>query len=250
MRKWVFCGILSALLAVPAFAAKGPEIALVNNKLSVDAESIPLSRLIRLLDQATGMKSKVPPDLANRNISVKFSGLNLSDGVRKIFQGQPFDYLVVEGQGIIITGASQMITGTETVPVYTPQPGEPPPQPFVQDFQQPFPQPGVAGQPPIPGQPVAGQPQQTQTTTLQSPFGPMTVQRPVQQNGALSSPGQNNALFPNTNQNPFPNNTAQPGAPTAQPANPFSSPSPFIPAQPQSNGMGGATNLFPGNPPH
>ena len=68
-----------------------------------------MSRLIRLLDQATGMKSKVPPELANRNISVKFSDLNLTDGVRKIFQGQPFDYLVVEGQGIIVTGASQGI---------------------------------------------------------------------------------------------------------------------------------------------
>lgn len=245
MRKWFFSVTLSALLAVPALA-KGPEIDMVNNRLSIDAESVPLSRLIRLLDHATGMKSKVPPELANRNISVKFSGLNLADGVRKIFQGQPFDYLVVEGQGIIVTGASQTLTGSEAVPAYTPSPGEPP-QPFVQDFQQQFPQPGqpgVQGQPGVPGQPQ-------QTTTVPSPFGPMTVQqRNQQQNGALSSPGQNNnPLFPNSMQNPFQNNPAQQGTPTTQPqpANPFSNSSPFVPAQPQNNGMFGATNLFPGS---
>src|SRR5437879_12829781 len=95
-------------MSAGAFAAgKGPEIDLVDNKLSINAETIPLGRLLRLLDLATGMQSKVPAELANRNMSVKFSGLSLEDGVRKIFQGQPLDYVVVEGRGVIVTSASQ-----------------------------------------------------------------------------------------------------------------------------------------------
>src|SRR6266704_3031448 len=93
-------------MSAGAFAApKGPEIDVVDNKLSINAETIPLGRLLRLLDVATGMQSKVPADLANRSISVKFAGLSLEDGVRKMFQGQPFDYVVIQGQGVIITGA-------------------------------------------------------------------------------------------------------------------------------------------------
>src|SRR5438067_11314035 len=97
-------------MSAGAFAAgKGPEIDLVDKKLSINAEGIPLGRLLRLLDLATGMHSKVPQELANRNISVKFSGLTLEEGVRKIFQGQPFDYVVLEGQGVIVTSAAQTL---------------------------------------------------------------------------------------------------------------------------------------------
>jgi hypothetical protein len=67
---------------------------------------------------ATGMKSKVPPELTNRNISVRFSGLSLTDGVRKIFQGQPLDYILIEGQGVVVTASSQTLTGTESAPAY------------------------------------------------------------------------------------------------------------------------------------
>src|SRR2546422_10590425 len=104
MKRWfgVVIFVLS-LATVSIAAAKGPEVDLVDNKLSINAEAIGLGRLLRLVDLATGMKSKVPPELANRNISVKFSDLNVSDGVRKIFQGQTIDYVVVEGQGIIVT---------------------------------------------------------------------------------------------------------------------------------------------------
>src|SRR5438105_15692666 len=108
MKYWLAAGCLSVCLATgaTAFAApKGPEIDLVDNKLSVNADTISLGRLLRLLDLATGMQSKVPADLANRNISVKFSGLSVSDGVRKMFQGKPFDYVVIEGQGVIVTAA-------------------------------------------------------------------------------------------------------------------------------------------------
>src|SRR6516225_8371996 len=88
MKKRILSILFCGLLAVPALAAKGPTINLIDNKLSIDAETVPLSRLLRLLDMATGLKSKVPPELANRNISVKFSGLDLTEGVRKIFPGR------------------------------------------------------------------------------------------------------------------------------------------------------------------
>src|SRR4051794_10023393 len=107
MRHWTILAVFCAIFAIPSLAAaKGPEVDLVDNKLSINADTISLSRLLRLVDLATGMKSKVPPELANRNISVRFSGLNMADGVRKIFQGQPIDYVLVEGQGVIVTASS------------------------------------------------------------------------------------------------------------------------------------------------
>jgi hypothetical protein len=155
--------------------------------------------LMRLVDMATGMKSKVPPELSNRNMSVKFSDLSLTDGVRKIFQGQPIDYVLIEGQGVVVTASSQSLTGTETVPTYNSSPQ--PEQPFVQDFQNQFQTP-----------PIAGQVQQ-QPATIQTPFGPVANPRaaPPQPNAPLSAPGQQNSLFPNTGQQ---NNTAQPVVPT------------------------------------
>src|SRR5258708_39444835 len=109
MKHWLPACFLIVCLATCGFSAvKGPEIDLVDNKLSINADNIQLGRLLHLLDVATGMQSKVPADLANRNVSVKFSGLSLEDGVRKMLQGQPFDYVVVQGQGVIITAASQM----------------------------------------------------------------------------------------------------------------------------------------------
>src|ERR1700756_1998671 len=113
MKLRLIVVLIILALAVPAFSAgKGPEINFVNNRLSINAEGVSLGRLLRLLDLATGMQSKVPPELANRNISVRFSGLPLGDGVRKIFQGQPFDYVVIEHQGVIVTAAAQTAAGT------------------------------------------------------------------------------------------------------------------------------------------
>jgi hypothetical protein len=212
MRKWLLSGLFCGLLTSSAFAAKGPEIEMVDNKLSIDAETVPLARLLRLLDMATGMKSKVPAELANRNISVKFSDLNLVDGVRKIFQGQPVDYALIEGQGIIVTASSQNITGTESVPAYNSGPE----QPLVQDFQ---------GQQQLP--PVG---QQQQPATIQTPFGPMPNPRANQQQQAPNTqvPAQANALFPNAPPQNQPQPTVAP-APNGQPVNPnpFGTPSPF-----------------------
>ena len=252
MNRRLLSATLCLLLAVPAFAAKGPTINLIDNKLSIDADTVPLARLLRLLDQATGLKSKVPPELANRNISVKFSGLSLTDGVRKIFQGQPLDYVMIEGQGVIVTAASQNLTGTEAVPAYAQGPVQPD-QPFVQDFQ-PTVQPVFPGQQVIPGQPgIAGQ--QPQPATIQSPFGPINNPR-AQPNQPLSAPGQN-SLFPSS-QNGFAAPPGVVGVPNAQTnfPTPFGAQSPAA-ATPQNtpSNVFGSNNLFPGTlpgqqPPH
>src|SRR5919201_6883315 len=98
--------LLAGLLSTEAFA-KGPEVRVIDDKVSIDADSISLSKLLNLLDRATGLQSKVPPALANRSLSVKFANLGFEDAVRKIFEGQPIDYIVVEHQGIIVTALSQ-----------------------------------------------------------------------------------------------------------------------------------------------
>src|SRR5579862_4419977 len=232
----VFCG----LLAVPALAAKGPEVDMVDNRLSIDADALPLARLMRLVDQATGLKSKVPPELANRTVSVKFSGLNLADGLRKIFQGQPLDYVVIAGQGVIVTGASQNLTGAETVAAYPATPGAEGIAP-IQDLPQ--------NQPNIPGQ-------QVQPATIPSPFGPIANPRagqpvqPVQQNQPTvqnslfpGSQPQNTPAQPNTQQNPFGNSNLSFGN-----SNAFGAPAQPQP-QPQNNTntLFNNSNLFPGN---
>src|SRR5438093_1035332 len=146
MKRWG-AAIIFVLLFCTAAAAKGPEINLIDSKLSVNAEAISLGRLLQLVDQATGMKSKVPPELANRNISVKFSSLNVDDAVRKIFQGLPLDYVVITGKSIIVTAASQTASSAgEAQPAYPPppsaqqnplftQPGQSLGQPIIQPQQ-------------------------------------------------------------------------------------------------------------------
>src|SRR5437016_313221 len=135
MKCWLVAFLIVFAVASTALAAKGPEINLIDNRLSINADSVSLGRLLRLLDLATGMQSRVPPELANRNISVRFSDLPLEDGVRKIFQGQPFDYVVIGHQGVIVISASQAIAGTESTPAFNPTPQQPnAPQPFEQPF--------------------------------------------------------------------------------------------------------------------
>jgi hypothetical protein len=241
-----FAALLLVFAMTSGVFAAGPEVNLTDHKLSINADSISLGRLLRLLDLATGMRSKVPPELANRNISVRFSGLSVEDGVRKIFEGQPFDYVVLEGQGVIVTSAAQTVAGTESAaapaPAYTPppQPFAPQPieQPFVPDFPPPV-QPGMVQ----PGQPV--QPGQ-QPATIQTPFGPIANPRagqPAQQVAPTPVPNlQQNPLFPDQRPNQQPSQGfpgATPGAPT-----PFGTPSPF--GTPQTN-PNNSNNLF-GNP--
>src|SRR5262249_54476752 len=138
MKQWVSAFVLMSIFCTGVVAAaKGPEIGFVDNKLSINAEAVPLGRLLQLLDRATGMTSKVPAELANRNISVKFSSLDVSDAVRKIFQGLPLDYVMIQGQGIIVTGASQSTAAADSFAPFSPPPAvqtfEPP---VFQDFSQ------------------------------------------------------------------------------------------------------------------
>src|SRR5437867_3642935 len=221
---------LATLLVILAMSAgafavgKGPEIDLVDNKLSINVETIPLGRLLRLLDLATGMQSKVPAELADRNISVKFSGLSLEDGVRKIFQGQSFDYVIVERQGVIVTSASQTASATESAPIYNAPQQQTPftPQPIEQPFTPDFPPVAV----PQPGGPQLG----PQPATIQTPFGPIANPRagqPVPQIVPQPAPAQQNPLFPDQRLN-------QPGTVGVAPAPaPFGTPSPF--GAPQNN---------------
>jgi hypothetical protein len=235
MKQWV-CALVFVLIVVSSGVAapKGPEIDLVDNVLSINAEAIPLGRLLHLFDLATGMKSKVPPELANRNISVRFSGLNLTDGVKKIFQGQPLDYVLIQGQGIFITAASQL-GGPESTPAYnqSPQPIDQQQPQFNQPFAQDFPQPAF-GAPLQPGQ-------QQQPATIQTPFGPIAnpnAGRPIQPNAPLTTPGPQNSLFPATPGQPNVQPQLTPSIPGMQPGNPnpFGTANPFgTPAAPAPN---------------
>ena len=246
MKYWLAAGCLIVCLGASVLAAtKGPEIALVDNKLSVNADTISLGRLLRLLDLATGMQSKVPADLANRNVSVKFSGLSVEDGVRKIFQGQPFDYIVIEGRGVIVTAASQTTGTPDAAPAYNAPPQPNTPQPFQpQPIEQPFnPElPPVGGVPPQPVVPaVPGQPQQ-QPAMIQTPFGPIANPRagqPAQPMAPVPAP-QQNSLFPGSLQP----STGIVGAQQAAPS-PFGTSSPFGAPQSNSNSpMFGSPTVF------
>jgi hypothetical protein len=215
----VFCAI--TLMTSLAFAAgKGPEIQIIDGKVSMEAESVPLGRLLKLLDAATGMTSKVPPELANRNISVRFSGLPFNVAIKKMFEGQALDYVLIGGKGITVTSVAQA-TGTAGSAFDLPA--------FPQAFNQPEGEPtGFQNQ--FPGQ-VAQQPQ--------TPFGPQPIPptlpnqqgqplpggiipgqaqaqpQPQQQPGGLNAPfGANNPF--NTNPgNPFGANPGPFGAPPA-----------------------------------
>ena len=121
MKWWLESFILVTLLAAHAFAA-GSETRVVyfQQKVSVDAKSIPLNRLLRLWDEATGMRSSVPRELASQTVTVKFSELPLDEAVRRIFERLPFDYAFIEARGIIVTGRSQApaaLAGAEAPPV-------------------------------------------------------------------------------------------------------------------------------------
>src|SRR5262245_60029349 len=182
MKRWVVVFSFMSMLCTGALSyAKGPEVDLVDNKLSISAEAITLSRLLQLVDLATGMKSKVPPELANRVISVRFSDLPVSDAIRKIFQGQPLDYALIAGQGVVVTGTSQSSpAGNESFPpspINSVQSNE---QPFFQEFpgnQQQLQMEAVRMQQQQEALRMQQLQQQQQPATVQTPFGPIANPR-------------------------------------------------------------------------
>jgi hypothetical protein len=180
--------------------------------LSIQAEAVPLGSLLGMLDQSTGMSSRVPPELANRNISVQFADLSLNDGVRKIFEGQRLDYIYLGGKGIIVTAAS-LSTPIPEQPALAGQPAfggqpafanEPPFNPNQFNPNQFNPNQNDAFVPPA-QQPVVPQPAQGQPAMIQTPFGPIPnprVNQGAQQPGGMpiipgqqqQVPGQQNSL--------------------------------------------------------
>jgi hypothetical protein len=184
--------VLMAVIAAPSTAAEtGPQIQFIDGRLSVQADSVGLGRLVHLIDQATGMSSRVPPALANRTISVRFSGLPVESAIRKVFEGQPIDYVLIHGQGVVVTALSQARREQPGSPFPPAPPFQPMPEtPFEPEELPPFPpqapmpggqmpgvQPGgmVPGQMP-PGMPPNGpfnQPQGGQPAIIQTPFGPI-----------------------------------------------------------------------------
>jgi hypothetical protein len=157
MREWLGTIILTGILALDGFAAgQGPEVTNIDQKISISAADITLERLLRLWDQATGMQSVVPLELANRKLSIQFTGLPVSDALRKMFNGQPFDYVLVEGHGILVMerSQSQPVAQSEAVSNAVEQVTEPP---VSQEA------PSLIVPPPEPQQPIV----------IQTPFGPI-----------------------------------------------------------------------------
>ena len=157
MREWLGAIILVGILGLDGFAAgQGPEVTNVDQKISISVDDITLDRLIRLWDQATAMQSVVPPELANRKLSIHFTGLPISDALRKMFNGQPFDYVLVEGHGVLIMERSQSEPVAQSADVSTP----------VEEVTEP----AVSQEVPSLIVPPA---EQQQPIIIQTPFGPI-----------------------------------------------------------------------------
>lgn len=187
------------------------EITVIDGRVSMHAEAVPLGRLLGLLDRVAGTNSTVPDQLINRNVSVQFSGLNLDRAVKKIFEGLPLDYLVVENTRIVVTEVSGTLSGE--APSATPaRATTAAPQPFVSPGRPP------AGNPvnratPFQANPVVGANNQAagannrapgnapqQPAIIQTPFGPLVNPRANQNSQAqpgspLAMPGQSSYPF-------------------------------------------------------
>jgi hypothetical protein len=168
MREWLGTIILAGILGLDGFAAgQGPEVTNVDQKISISADDITLDRLIRLWDQATAMQSVVPPELANRKLSIHFTGLPISDALRKMFNGQPFDYILVEGHGILIMERSQSEPVAQSADVNNP----------VEQVTEA----AVSQEAPSL---IVPPPEQQQPIIIQTPFGPIVspyMEQPVVQ---------------------------------------------------------------------
>jgi len=210
-------------------AGKGPDIRIIDNKVSIQAEAIPLSRLLHLLDMATGMNSTVPAQFANRNVNVQFSDLDVNAAVHKIFEGQMLDYVLIDGQGVMVTAASQAVVASGAPAAPAPREASPfPPANFPQEQPSFIPDPTgsqIPGQPGvIPGQGNPFGNNQAQPAVIQTPFGPIPNPR-LNQQGQQGQ--QNQQVIPGAvpfggAPTPFgtPFGGSAPGGPTASPAIP------------------------------
>lgn len=199
----------------------------VDGRISLTAEAVPLSDLLRMFDQAIGTESTVAEHLRSRNISVSFVGLDFGDAVRKIFEGQSLDYAVLGRDRIMVTAESGIAppraeamtrtapgaaTAATTRSTATPREGiNQPPNPF--QLQQ-----GA--------QPGAQQP-------INTPFGQIFNQQGNQPGRPTpvvpgNTPVQPSPLFGNSSPTPFGNQT-----PATSPATPTPRPPLPTPVQPR-----------------
>jgi len=161
-------------------AENDPEIQIVDNKLSMNVKAIPLGQLLNMLDHITAMNSTVPAELANRNVTVRFDELPIPEAIRKIFEAQRIDYVLVWGHGITV------IAPSKEAPVQAAY------SPFVQD------------KPPAPdsNQNVDKAPIffETPQTVKAGATPPATIPPPFGQiaNPATNTPPASNNLFGNT----------------------------------------------------
>jgi hypothetical protein len=155
MKRHVVVLSVSLFIAVTGFASEQrPHVVNIDGIVSIDVDGVALGRLLRLWDQATGMQSSIPAELANRTISISFSGLRVNDAIRRMFETVGFDYVFIPGRGIIVTAVSQA-GGAEPAPVY-----EEPVLVTSQVLDQEFPQ-----APPEPPRPPV----------MHTPFGPIVT---------------------------------------------------------------------------
>jgi len=213
--------------------APAPEIEVVDGKISMSALGMPLSRVVSLLDRAMGLKSKVAPEVASSPISVRFKGLELKDAVQKIFEGQPFNYSLIEGKGIDVSGAA---LGGTTASTSSPFPDAAP------ISQSPLP--GASPiQPAVPinpaGQPVQGAPIGA-TVNPANPNNPAPASNTAAPPGAVA-PGQLPPAIGGVN--PLTQPAGAPAVGTGGPAVgfPLATPPPQQPTGPGTvGGVGGA----------
>jgi hypothetical protein len=166
--------LLGLALFQAAAYAQEPRIEVIDGKISISAQAVPLGRFLALFDKAMGTKSEVGPEHQNRNVSVQLTDLNFNDAVRKIFQGQPYNYLVTQGKGIKILGlADAAATGAvASQPSFSSSPtfnAPPPPQMNNNPIQNSIQQPAAAANTIFGGQPTPNQNTPNPTTPLSGP---------------------------------------------------------------------------------
>ena len=156
MKRILAGSSLLVLLAANAFAAgKDPEFKVVDGKVSIQAEAITLKQFLQYWDAATGMTSKVNPQLANEPISVRLEGIDLNSAIRKSFQGKLWNWAIVDGKGVNVIDRATPVTATSggsSAPIqsFSDTRNEPPPPqpqltaPFAQSSPVPAPTPASA----------------------------------------------------------------------------------------------------------
>jgi hypothetical protein len=193
--------LLGLVLLQGSAYADEPKIEVIDGKISITAQAVPLGRFLAMFDKAMGLKSEVKPGLENRNVSVQFTGLNFNEAIRKIFQGQPYNYVVTQGKGIkvidlVTSGASSGVPETQSFSNPS-QPFNAPPPPQINNVNNPnFNNPNQA-QPAAssifggPAQPAANANAPNPNAPLS---GPGVIPPPLGANNPLNNPINNNPV--------------------------------------------------------